>query len=257
MLQQTPVDRVQPVWAAWMLRWPEPSDLAGEPAAEAVRMWGRLGYPRRALRLHAAAGAIRDGHGDSVPADYAALRTLPGIGDYTASAVLAFAFRRRIPVLDTNVRRVLARARDGLAHPAAAAPSRDESSRLGSLLPEDAEAAALLSEALMELGATVCKARNPACSRCPLLRTCAWALDGRPDNQNARPAQAPFAGSDRQVRGRILQLARDSSEPIEQAAIDLVWLDPDQRRRAQASLLADGLLQEASPGSFTLPDSRA
>src|SRR3954470_7118450 len=108
MLQQTPVARVVPAWQEWMQRWPTPADLAAEPAGEAVRAWGRLGYPRRALRLHTAARAIVEQHGGEVPASYDDLRALPGVGDYTAAAVATFAHGRRHVVLDTNVRRVLA-----------------------------------------------------------------------------------------------------------------------------------------------------
>jgi A/G-specific adenine glycosylase len=118
MLQQTPVVRVLPVWRDWMERWPTPAHLAGEPSGEAVRHWGRLGYPRRALRLHAAAVAIRNEHGGEVPDNYPELLTLPGVGNYTAAAVAAFAFGRRETVVDTNIRRVHARLISGHALPA-------------------------------------------------------------------------------------------------------------------------------------------
>ena len=253
MLQQTPVTRVAPVWVAWIERWPTASHLAAEPPAEALRMWGRLGYPRRALRLHGAATAIRDDFGGAVPNTYEELRSLPGVGDYTAAAVLAFAHRRRIPVMDTNVRRVLARLWDGLAYPTGSAPSRAERSRLDMALPPTAEGAAVLSEALMELGALVCTPRNPRCDECPVARHCSWHAAGRPDNQVPPNRQAPFAGSDRQVRGRIMQLVRSTPTAVAQAEIDLAWPDEAQLRRAQRSLLSDGLLVEAAPGRFALP----
>ena len=253
MLQQTPVARVIPVWTDWLQRWPSPSALAADPAGDAVRMWGRLGYPRRALRLHAAATAIRDSHNGSVPDDYDSLRSLPGAGDYTAAAVMAFAYRRRIPVLDTNVRRVLARVCDGSAHPAGASAARAERTVLEQLLPADGEAAAQVSEGLMELGATVCLARRPDCDTCPLADRCSWLASGRPANRPPPSRQAPFAGSDRQVRGRIMQLVRSADGHVVQADIDLSWPDADQRRRAQRSLLSDGLLTEGPPGRFRLP----
>jgi A/G-specific adenine glycosylase len=253
MLQQTPVSRVEPVWLRWMARWPKPSDLAAEPAGESVRMWGRLGYPRRALRLHGAAATITSLHGGRVPADRATLLTLPGVGGYTAAAVMAFAHRRRIPVLDTNVRRVLARVLDGRGQPATASPTAAEHTRLAQLLPTDDEAAAVYSEALMELGAVVCTSRAPSCPACPLAQRCAWLAAGSPDNGPRPGRQVAFAGSDRQVRGRILHLVRSTPRPVAQAEIDLTWAEPRQLRRAQASLLHDGLLQECPDGRFSLP----
>jgi len=136
MLQQTPVARVLPVWESWLATWPEPADLAGAGAGEAVRAWGRLGYPRRALRLHAAAVAIVERHEGQVPDDHEALRALPGVGEYTAAAVASFAFGRRHVVLDTNVRRVLARVAEGREHPGPSV-TRAERDLATSLLPED------------------------------------------------------------------------------------------------------------------------
>ncbi len=126
MLQQTPVARVLPQWLAWMERWPTPSDLADAAPGDAVRAWDRLGYPRRALRLHAAAVALRDEHGGEVPDDHAQLLALPGIGSYTAAAVASFAFGQRYAVVDTNVRRVHARAVTGAAEPATALTAAEQ-----------------------------------------------------------------------------------------------------------------------------------
>ncbi len=243
MLQQTPVARVIPAYEAWLRRWPGPSELAGEPAGEAVRMWGNLGYPRRALRLHAAAQVVVDDHGGRLPAAYDELIELPGIGDYTAAAVMAFAHKRRIPVLDTNVRRVLARVTMGLALPATSSTTRVERDALAQLMPSHPPTAAYASEALMELGALVCTARSPACARCPVAQECAWLAAGRPDNQSPAAGQAKFAGSDRQVRGLIMAVLRQADGPVRQSDVDEVWADDDQRRRAQASLEADGLIQ--------------
>src|SRR5699024_4997249 len=119
MLQQTPVVRVEPVWREWMARWPTASGLAEAPTADVLRAWGRLGYPRRALRLQDCARALVERHAGDVPERFEDLLALPGVGAYTAGAVTAFAFGRRAVVLDTNVRRVLGRVFDGdaLPHP--------------------------------------------------------------------------------------------------------------------------------------------
>src|SRR6187200_2106162 len=152
MLQQTPVARVLPVHAAWLERWPTPAALAGESTGEAVRMWGRLGYPRRALRLHAAATAIVERHDGQVPSSREDLLALPGVGDYTASAIASFAFGASHAVLDTNVRRVLGRAVGGEEFPAASV-TRAERERAEALVPD--EEAATWAVAVMELGALV------------------------------------------------------------------------------------------------------
>src|SRR3954451_1073089 len=178
MLQQTPVSRVLPVWHDWMARWPSPSALAAAAPGDAVRAWGRLGYPRRALRLHACAAVIRDRHGGRVPSTYDELRAMPGVGDYTAAAVSAFAFGAAVAVLDTNVRRVYARQFDGRADAAAASPTAEERRGATALLPT--EAAPTYSVAVMERGALVCTARQPQCERCPVATTCRWLAAGRP-----------------------------------------------------------------------------
>ena len=179
MLQQTPVARVLPEYLRWIARWPTPAALAAEPAGEAIRQWGRLGYPRRALRLHETATILTRGHGGMVPADRDALLALPGIGSYTAAAVASFAFGQRHAVLDTNVRRVLARLVAGRPT-AAAAPSVAERRLAESLLPAEPAVAARWSVAVMELGALVCTTASPRCSTCPVARDCAWLAAGRP-----------------------------------------------------------------------------
>ena len=202
MLQQTPVARVLPVHEAWLERWPTPSALAAEPTGEAVRMWGRLGYPRRALRLHAAATVIAEEHDDVVPDSYDALLALPGVGDYTAAAIASFAYGRRHVVLDTNVRRVFARAVAGVEFPATAV-NRAERDLAASLLPDDDATAAAWAVGVMELGALVCTASSPRCGACPLAGECAWRAAGFPAyNGPPRKAQA-WAGTDRQCRGQI------------------------------------------------------
>ncbi len=253
MLQQTPVARVLPAWEAWLDRWPDPTALATDQPGEAVIMWDRLGYPRRALRLHAAAVRMRDNFDGRVPDTYEDLISLPGIGDYTAAAIIAFAYRRRVPVLDTNVRRVLARYRHGFAHPRGSAVTRIEREELATLLPSADEKAATTSEALMELGALVCTSRAPHCGECPLIADCSWSLAGSPANRPPPNRQARFAGSDREVRGRIMQLLRSTPGGVSQAELDVTWHDERQLARAQASLIVDGLLVETPDNRFTLP----
>ncbi|HEY8372325.1 MAG TPA: A/G-specific adenine glycosylase [Pseudonocardiaceae bacterium] len=252
MLQQTPVARVEPVWREWMERWPKPSALAAASQAEVLRAWGKLGYPRRALRLHAAATAIAERHGDEVPADVDTLLALPGIGAYTARAVAAFAYGRRCPVVDTNVRRVVARAVHGSAEAGPPSTTRDLRD-VENLLPQDEATAARYSAALMELGALVCTARSPRCADCPVLDRCAWQRAGRPAYQGpSRPVQK-FAGTDRQVRGLLMDVLRNAPGPVPKSRLDLVWSDAGQRDRCLDSLLVDGLVEQTEDGLFALP----
>jgi A/G-specific adenine glycosylase len=248
MLQQTPVVRVEPAWRAWLARWPEPADLAVASPADVLRAWDRLGYPRRALRLQECARAVVERHGGAVPDDEDALLALPGIGSYTAAAVRAFAFGRRSVVLDTNVRRVLARVAEGAALPAPALTVGER--RLAEqFVPPDDAGAARWAAASMELGALVCTARAPRCDVCPVRDACAWRRAGAPPDAHAlrRRTQA-WAGTDRQVRGRIMALLRDALEPAPADAVAAVWPDAAQRDRCLASLLADGLVEQA-PGA--------
>ncbi len=240
MLQQTPVARVLPVFEQWLERWPTPTALAGAASGEAVRAWGRLGYPRRALRLHAAATAIRDQHGGEVPAAYDDLLALPGVGDYTASAIASFAFGARHPVLDTNVRRVLARAVSGVEHPGPSV-TRAERELATSLLP-GADDAPTWAVGLMELGALVCTAASPRCGACPVTAQCAWVAAGRPAYDGPpRRAQA-WAGTDRQVRGRLMAVLREAEGTVSGDRMAQAWHEPVQRERALAGLLDDGLV---------------
>ena len=248
MLQQTPVARVLPVWAAWLERWPTPAALAAEEPGEAVRAWGRLGYPRRAQRLHAAATAIRDEHGGEVPADFEALRGLPGVGEYTAAAIASFAHGRRHVVLDTNVRRVLARLEGGQAF-APASVTRAERERAEAWLPDDPAAAATWAAASMELGALVCTADNPDCGRCPVRAHCAWLAAGRPAWDGPPRVGQTYAGTDRQCRGVLLGVLRDADGAVPRDRLLAAWsADPVQAERALASLLADGLVRSDADG---------
>jgi A/G-specific adenine glycosylase len=252
MLQQTPVARVEPVWLSWMERWPVPSALAAVSQGEVVRAWGKLGYPRRALRLHGAAAAIAADHGDVVPSDVDTLLSLPGIGAYTARAVAAFAYGKRTPVVDTNVRRVVARAVHGAGDAGPASTTRDLAD-VNALLPAEDKPAAVMSIALMELGALICTARAPRCVDCPLVTECAWQRAGRPEYTGPLKPVQRFAGTDRQVRGLLLDVLRGTDGPVERARLDVVWADAGQRDRCLDSLLTDGLVEQTGTGRFALP----
>lgn len=250
MLQQTPVSRVLPVFEAWMQRWPTPADLAAASTGDAVRAWGRLGYPRRALRLHAAATAIVERHGGEVPPSREDLLALPGVGDYTASAIASFAFGQAHPVLDTNVRRVFARVVEGREFPPTAV-TRAERDLAVELMPD--RDAHRWAAATMELGALVCTARSPDHDACPIVDLCAWHLAGRPAHDGpARRGQA-WAGTDRQVRGRLLAVLRDADGPVPRAALEKAWDDVVQRERCLDSLVADGLVEPVTDDVFALP----
>jgi A/G-specific adenine glycosylase len=252
MLQQTPVIRVLPDYDAWLTRWPTAAALAAESAGEAVRAWGRLGYPRRALNLHASARAIVERHDGEVPADYDDLRALPGVGGYTAAAVASFAYGRRHAVLDTNVRRVLARLVTGIEYPPKAQTAAEV--RLAeSLLPSEAAVAARWSVAVMELGALVCTARAPRCADCPVAAACTWRLAGKPAHDGPPRKGQTYAGTDRQCRGRLLAVLRHSSGPVDKAALEDVWDDVRQRERALSALIEDGLVDPLDDGRYALP----
>ena len=251
MLQQTPVSRVLAAHQAWLARWPSPTALAADAPGEAVRQWGRLGYPRRALRLHETARIIVERHGGQVPSSHEELLALPGIGAYTAAAVAAFAFQRRHAVLDTNVRRVLTRLEYGREFPGAA-PTVAEYRMAESLLPADPAVSACWSVAVMELGALTCTAASPRCDECPVAAQCAWLTAGRPAAQT-RPVGQTYEGTDRQCRGRLLGVLRDSPEPVTQARLDVVWPDDIQRARALDGLITDGLVDPLPDGRFALP----
>nr|WP_223884014.1 A/G-specific adenine glycosylase [Pseudarthrobacter sp. BIM B-2242] len=271
MLQQTPVVRVLPVWSEWLERWPTPAELAGEPAGEAVRAWGRLGYPRRALRLHAAATAIVRDHGGEVPGAYAELLALPGVGSYTAAAVAAFAFGRRETVVDTNIRRVHARLISGVALPAPSL-SAAEMRLAAELLPDDDGTSVRWNAAVMELGALVCTARSPKCADCPVRNSCAWLAAGEPPPSYVPKGQA-WHGTDRQVRGAVIAVLRLADAPVPAelfqqepadlgfaaegisvplAALHRLGPAPEQLERALAGLLGDGLA-ELHQGGYRLP----
>ena len=256
MLQQTPVSRVLPVFEAWLETWPTPASLAAASSGEAVRAWGRLGYPRRALRLHATAVALVEHHGGEVPASYDELISLPGVGDYTASAIASFAFGARHAVLDTNVRRVLARAAGGVELPAQSV-TRAERTLAESLLPvADGDTdAATWAVATMELGALVCTARDPHCGACPIVDRCAWVIAGRPAYDGPPRRAQTWTGTDRMVRGKLMAVLREAEGSVSSARLDAAWPEPVQRQRAVQSLITDGLMICTPNGRFSLPGS--
>ena len=253
MAQQTPVARVAPMWLKWIERWPTPASLADASPADIVRAWGTLGYPRRALNLHAAATRIRDEFGGEVPNDVDALESLPGIGSYTARAVAAFAFGQRVPVVDTNIRRVLARAVLGIAEPEPPR-TRADMDLMESVLPADPAESVAVNAGVMELGAVFCIARTPNCVECPIAEHCAWALAGFPANAGrTRTPQANYEGSVRQARGAILALARANTR-VTDTEITAAVPDESKRVRALEGLLTDGLIVNVARG-YELPGS--
>lgn len=251
MLQQTPVTRVIPHLEAWLARWPSPAEMAKATPAEVLHQWSNLGYPRRALWLHRAAVQVVESHGGVVPRDVSALLALSGIGEYTARAVAVFHYGDRHPVVDTNTRRVIARAVDARSQPDP--PSARDLDRMSALLPDGLEESAVFNAAMMELGAVVCTARAPKCEACPIAASCAWLAAGRPDTGDRRRRQARYEGSDRQVRGAVLRMLRGAPEHrLAAEEVVAAWADDAQRDRAIDSLIADGLI-EASDGMLALP----
>ncbi len=250
MSQQTQIERAAAAWADWVARWPDPAALAAASQADVLRAWDRLGYPRRAIALHRAAAAIVERHGGEVPADLDALLALPGIGPYTAGAVAAFAHGRRTPVVDTNVRRVLARTVLGVA--GLEPNARRDHELMSAVLPRDAAAARTFNAAAMELGALVCTARAPRCEACPVAAACAWRQAGYPAQEAVGRRQPRFDGSDRQVRGRIMAALRGAAGPVARSVLDRTAEDPRQVERALDGLLADGLAVSVA-GGYALP----
>ncbi len=249
MSQQTPISRVQPIWLEWMERWPTPADLATASSADIIVAWANLGYPSRALRLKACAAAIIEKHDGEVPLSLKELTLLPGVGTYTASALLAFRHGIRVPVLDTNVRRVLVRFLDGREFPPHTTPSKAETMRADALLPEDGHRAAEVSLSLMEFGALVCTQLSPSCDECTISNNCAWALAGFPKNEK-RPTPQPYAGTDRQARGRIMKALRtahfEGTDGLtKRRVLDAARIDGGDRyqpTRVYRALLKDGMI---------------
>lgn len=243
MSQQTPVTRVVDPWRRWIERWPTPADLAAAPRSEVIVAWGRLGYPRRALRLHQAAMMIVDRHGGRVPSDLTDLMALPGVGEYTAAAVVSFAFGGRAVVLDTNVRRVLARIDGGRQFPADATTAAVRT-LAAQWLPSAPAAAARWAASSMELGALVCTATSPQCADCPVAELCRWLGAGLPAHDGPARRRQSYVGTDRQARGALLDVLRRSPGGVDVEVLLDAWVvDPEQARRALDGLCADGLVQ--------------
>jgi A/G-specific adenine glycosylase len=243
MAQQTGVDRVVPYWHAFLTRFPTPAACAAAPAGEVVRLWSGLGYNRRAVNLHRCAAAVAERHGGTLPDRLDDLLALPGVGPYTARAVLAFAYERPIGVVDTNVGRVLARWQGRPLRPAEAQALAD------ALVGAAAEGRAWTwNQAVMELGGTVCRRRRPDCRACPVRRWCAWAAAGLtpPDpadgSAGVSTGQPRFEGSDRQGRGRLVEALCRGPVPLAEAAAVMGWPDdPARADRVVVGMLADGL----------------
>jgi len=248
MLQQTPVARVLPKWIEWMERWPSPAELAKATPAQVITAWGRLGYPRRALRLHESAKIIARDFENEVPDSEEVLRSLPGIGDYTAAAISAFAFGANTLVMDVNIRRVLVRVLDGKEHPTSSPTVRERESRLAILPRRNADNWAA---ATMELGALICTSKNPSCNDCPIISQCKWRKNGYPQSELVRKSQ-DWHGTDRKCRGTIVQALRES-ESLTASAIKKLWPDESQVEKALETLLTDNLIEEHSRSRFRLP----
>ena len=248
MLQQTPVARVLPKWIEWMERWPTPAELAKATPTQVITAWGRLGYPRRALRLHESAKIIARDFENEVPDSEEVLRSLPGIGDYTAAAISAFAFGANTLVMDVNIRRVLVRVLDGKEHPTSSPTVRERESRLAILPRRNADNWAA---ATMELGALICTSKNPSCNDCPIISQCKWRKNGYPQSELVRKSQ-DWHGTDRKCRGTIVQALRES-ESLTVSAIKKLWPDESQVEKALETLLADNLIEEQSRSRFRLP----
>ena len=260
MSQQTQMSRVVPYWTEWMRTWPDAAALAAASAAEVITAWGRLGYPRRALRLQECARVVAQRYDDELPDDYETLLSLPGVGDYTASAVSSFAFGRRVPVIDTNIRRVLSRVLLGVESRGGAA-TRAERDLAADALPADVAESVVWNQSVMELGAVVCTAKKPSCEICPIAGLCAFLAAGRPGlgERRTRPRQR-FQGTDRQVRGIVLDALRRrrtgsdaSASGLPRDEVEALWKDHAQLDACIASLDDDGLIDILPDGSLTLP----
>jgi len=248
MLQQTPVARVLPKWIEWMERWPTPAELAKATPAQVITAWGRLGYPRRALRLPESAKIISRDFNNEVPENEEVLRSLPGIGDYTAAAISAFAFGTNTLVMDVNIRRVLVRVLDGKEHPTSNPTVRERESRLSILPRVNADNWAA---ATMELGALICTSKNPSCNDCPVISQCKWRKNGYPQTELVRKSQ-DWHGTDRKCRGTVVQALREN-ESLTLSAIKKLWPEESQVEKALETLLADHLIEEHSRSRFRLP----
>jgi len=252
MLQQTQVPRVVPKWKAFLRRFPDPAMCAAAPVGDVVRAWEGLGYNRRAVNLHRCATEVVARHAGQLPEDLDALLSLPGIGPYTARAVLVFAFEHDLGLVDTNAGRFLARAGAGRAlAPHEAQPLAD------ALVPQGRGWA--WGQAVFDLGALVCTKRAPTCDRCPIVSWCTWAGAGWPEpdpvggSAGIGTPQSTFAGSDRQGRGRLVDALRRGPVAPDDLVAVTGWPDPERAERVARSLVTDGLAVVGTDGRFQLP----
>jgi A/G-specific adenine glycosylase len=259
MSQQTPMIRVVPYWTTWMRAWPTPAALAQASSAEVITAWGKLGYPRRALRLQECARVVSKRYGGTLPTDYEALLSLPGVGEYTASAVASFAYGQRVAVVDTNIRRVLSRAIGGEESYGGATTAADRAKAL-EVLPANAADAQLWNQAIMELGATVCTSSSPQCEVCPFADVCKWRAAGYP-GMGSKPTRKrqKWKGTNRQVRGIILDALRQKAAagavPAELTPQELSALWPNQAQLSEcvAGLDDDRLVEILPDGGLAFP----
>ncbi|MDW3217847.1 MAG: A/G-specific adenine glycosylase [Acidimicrobiales bacterium] len=238
MLQQTQVSRAEPKWRAFLDAYADPAACAAAPRADVIRLWAGLGYNRRAVNLHRAAEAIVADHGGRVPHTLPSLLGLPGVGPYTARAVLAFAHERPVAPVDTNIGRVLAR------FAGSSLTAREVQQRADALVPPSDPW--LWNQGIMELGALVCTKRVPDCARCPVVDHCAWHGEGDDPATGSAAVSAPqarFEGSDRQLRGRLVDAVRAADLAVADLMTVLGTDDAERAERTLGGLVRDGLLE--------------
>ncbi len=249
MLQQTPVARVLPIYNEWMKRWPSPKDLAAATTSEIITAWGRLGYPRRALRLHQCAKVISEQYNNRLPETEQELRALPGIGEYTAAAIVAFAFKERSLVLDVNIRRLFARFVDGVEVPKPSV-TKEERKKRAELIPT--RNPHMWAAATMELGALICTAQNPKCQICPIADRCKWRSLDFPKSDQKKRTQA-WHGTDRQCRGVMVQALREN-KTLSIKDLKKLWHLDSQVEKSLSSLIKDGLITSPKKNYYSLPE---
>jgi A/G-specific adenine glycosylase len=258
MAQQTQIARVGVAWTGFVDRFPTPAACAAAPAADVLRAWAGLGYNRRAVQLHRASQAIVERHGGQVPAEVEVLETLPGIGPYTARAVAAIAFGRPVAAVDTNIRRLVGRL--GGSPDATPRALQAEADTL-----VDTRDPAAWTHAAMDLGASVCVARDPRCGACPLSAWCRWAAMGhvgsaapRRAAKPPRRAEARFETTSRWLRGRIVAALRElDGDAWTPPPLPMGSHDAASVAVAVEALVRDGLVERRDDGALRLPRGSA
>ena len=246
MLQQTSVARVLPKFEAFINEFPTPHDLASAPLGDALRLWSGLGYPRRCRNLREAARVLHEDFNGEFPESVDVLLTLPGVGQYTSRAVLAFAFEHDVAVVDTNVSRVLSRL-EGRALKA-----KELQVLADSFVPQGLGWE--WNQVMMDFGARHCTARQPQCAQCPLRQLCVWkgeGVDPAPASAGASKPQGRFEGSDRQARGRAMRAVADGVTTLA-ALTKTMGVEEDRARILVTALVDEGLLVRSGK-RFTLP----